>query len=186
MTQTREVEVVNMNQEAVVAGDVVSVVQTLQGHLVTTSGAAGGGNDLLVELQGSSYAEGDDCESQEQVDASGGLRAKIILRPCGAGTVFGEEDGYITIYDEIGWLEGFSGGDINERRAFAHLMEDEYLGCKWVLNIPNMFRERQVLRDWYVSGTTIVEELENVHVWNHCRLPDEITVGTECPTEYGE
>ena len=143
---------------------------------------ASSGSSILVELEGDGYGygESDKCDEKVELDTAGGLQAKVVLRPCGSTSVFGEVDDHVTVFDDVGWLAGFSSGDVGGKRAFAHLMHDEYFGCKWVLDIPNMFRERQVLRDWYVSGKTIIEELENHWVWNHCELENEITEGTDC------
>ena len=150
------------------------------------SSGGGGGSAVLVELEGSPYSAGEEtCDADNSIDASGGLLAKIILRPCGVSSVFGEtEDGYVEVFDEIGWLFEQSAFNIDKNRAFAHLMQGDY-GCKWVLGIPNLFQERQFVQDWYVSGLDIIEEKVNAKVWDWCRLPDEVTPGVDCSDNYG-
>lgn len=166
---------------------------------------------LPPEVSGSASAGGsgsdeNGCESRNPTDSIM-KRAKVLRRPCGVSKVFGEEDGYVYVVDDGGDFFKDRGDDeINGKKGFATLLapEDESSAaggdggsgsgsasessmaeCEWVITWINFFREKQVLQDWYVSGTSIVEELINIHVWNDCRLDDEITEGVDCEDESG-
>ena len=161
-------------------------VRLVHGQWYITRGKPEATGATLVQLEGNAYGADDEtCGGREEVDASNGLTVKIVRRPCGAATVFGEVDGYLEVFDLMGWLAGQSPANINGAMAFVHLTENEYGECEWVLGIPNLFQERQFVQDWYISGLDIIEEKVNARVFGWCQLPNEITIGVNCTTAYG-
>lgn len=187
-TTEGDIRIARLLEKEVIEEGTEVYIQLVHGQwYIIRGGASVSGSAVLIQLEGQGYETGD-CADRQDVDVASGIRAKILRRPCGVQRVFGEDGGYLTVFDEIGWLEGQSGADISGKIAFAHLMEGSYT-CEWILDIPNLFQERQFVQDWYVSGLDIVEEKVNARVFSWCQLPDEIFEGVDCATDsyiYGQ
>lgn len=183
--------VCNTSEATIEVGDRLPVARTMQGHFIVVSGqaTASKGATILVALEMEYAGESGDEDCGSRGGVSGPLLARVLRRPCGVARVQGEDDdGYVEVIDEMGWLENQSASRVNNKKAFAHLLSAGDSGgeCQWVLDIPNLFQERQFVQDWYVSGLDIIEEKVNAHVWNWCRLDDEVTPGVDCAEEeYG-
>lgn len=157
-----------------------------QWYIVT----GGTGSTIVWEADTSGYGEGSELCADKVSAELESLRVKVLRRPCGVSTVFGEdEDEYVTVHDDAagGFLLGRTESDVSGITGFATLLAPKDYGeCEWVITWINWFEERQFVQDWYVSGLDIIEEKVNAHVWDWCRLPDEITKGVDCAGGYSE
>jgi hypothetical protein len=129
------------------------------------------------------------CEDQPN-DAPSSAMAQVKHRPCGVFTVqLEDEDGYVRVYDELGFLDNRNAVDVQGKRGTATLFEfgtPEEPECRWVITWINWFEAQQVEKDTIYGDLTITHERMNAWLWNHCDLPDEVIEGTDCEDGYGD
>ena len=135
----------------------------------------------------------DDCESR--IVSSGPYFGRVLNKACGMSSVPGEtSDGFIELRDDIGIMDGRDYRDIIGRTGFAVRMQGQFedsvsqpgsesidLPCYWMIVIVSFWRIRSVVTDIIFGEESITIKRENLTVWDHCGLPDEIIEGTDCP-----
>lgn len=163
---------------------------TIKGRIVKEKVESTAG-EVIFRFETSDYDEErpENCDEQSPTDAAS-FRVKVIGMPCGQGTVPGsDEDNFITVYDTLGWLEGRDDRDLPGRIGVAGrfgMLSDygDAVGeCKWVIKTINMFRARVNVTEVIDETTQITIRTERQVVWDHCMLPDEVIVTTECPDD---
>jgi hypothetical protein len=146
------------------------------------------GAEVIFRFETSDYDEETPEECDEQVATSAAsFRVKVIGAPCGLSEIpDADDDNFIEVLDTLGWLEGRDERDLPGRIGVAGRfgMLDEYgeAGeCKWVIKTINMFRARVNVTEVVDETNQITIRTERQVVWDHCTLPDEPIVTTDCP-----
>lgn len=162
--------------------------KTVGGRPVVNPGGGGGGNEVLFEIVDAGYPEDypsdGSCEDLP-TGPTGDVKAEVIRHSCGGSVQGKDENGLITLVDELGFFDNRSVDDLEGKKGLASYMSDGY-SCEWVVTWIDWFRKRQTVVDWRKTADQIIAELEEHWVWNHCELPDYVIDLAECPDdEYG-
>jgi hypothetical protein len=176
--------------------DAEALVQMIAMHHLESPGirarqirkGSSGAVEVIFRFETSDYDEETPEECDEQVATSAAsFRVKVIGAPCGLSEIpDADDDNFITVLDTLGWLEGRDERDLPGRIGVAGRfgMLDEYgeAGeCKWVIKTINMFRARVNVTEVVDETNQITIRTERQVVWDHCTLPDEPIVTTDCP-----
>ena len=150
-------------------------------------GGGGSGSIIMVQFDTDYYGgeEPESCAGRTELDPNATLRARVIMYPCGSSSAHGEdENGYVEISDDMGWLEGRDPLELSGKTAMATLLTDAdsagYSTCRWVLMIPNFFRNVINVTDVIDTGTDIDIYTERQSVYGNCQLPVQKIYTTSC------
>lgn len=209
-----EFNVINVTDATIEEGMNLLVAKTIQGAIVPIISTVPTGGTIEFEIVEDTYGYGYDATGYEGYETDNlcgnmptstavGAIGKIIRRPCGASSVFGETNGFVPLVDSVAgqFLAERKPEDIIGKTGFATLMsaeetaygEAEYgesgygeTTCQWVITWINWFTPQQTVQDVIEKADEITIELENRWVWNHCRLDDEHIYLIDCEEEEEE
>lgn len=159
----------------------------------TRRGGAGGAQVIEFQFSDLDYPEllPEYCEDREPVEGASFLVKVSKVRCGGSRPVYGEDaEGYVEVIDDLAITSGRDFRDLPGRSGIAVLLKspelDEYGNerCDWVIQYVDFHREEFFVRDIIVGASTITIERAKAKVWDYCRLPDEVVVGTKCESDY--